>query len=94
MCELEYVVKFNGIGDLNWSEVELRRHIFSAPESWEGRGTEADAVYDLESPPSVIFDGSSQVHKSTIPGSVRSRNILEENLLDPLLLQADFILSL
>lgn len=66
MCELEYVVKFNGIGDLTWSEVELRRHIFSAPESWEGRGTEADAVYDLESPPSVIFDGSSQVPNSRI----------------------------
>ncbi|PMD19182.1 hypothetical protein NA56DRAFT_750656 [Hyaloscypha hepaticicola] len=67
MCELEYVVKFNGIGDLNWSEVELRRHIFSAPESWEGRGTEADAVYDLESPPSVIFDGhqTANIHPAS-----------------------------
>lgn len=66
MCGLEYVVRFNGIGDLDWSKVELRRHIFSAPDSWEGRRTEADAVYDLESPPSVIFDGSSQVHNSRI----------------------------
>jgi hypothetical protein len=66
MCELEYVVKFHGIGDLDWSKVELRRHIFSAPESWEGRRTEADAVYDLESPLSVIFDVSFQVHNSRI----------------------------
>jgi hypothetical protein len=66
MCELEYVVKFNRIGDLDWSKVELRRHIFSAPQSWKGRRTEADAVYDLESPPLVIFDGSSQVHNFRI----------------------------
>lgn len=66
MCELEYVVKLNRIGDLDWSKVELRRHIFSAPESWKGRRADADAVYDLESPPFVILDGSSQVHNSRI----------------------------
>jgi hypothetical protein len=27
MCGLEYVVRFNGIGDLDWSKVELRMHV-------------------------------------------------------------------
>jgi hypothetical protein len=91
MCELEYVLKFNGIRDLDWSKVELRRHIFSAPDSWERRRTEADAMHDLESPPS---ESLTVLPKSAIPGSVQSSNIQEENFFDTLLFQADFILRL
>jgi hypothetical protein len=65
MCGLEYVVRFNGIGDLDWSKVSSEC-TFSAPKLWEGRRTEEMLGYDLESPSSAIFDVSSQVHNFRI----------------------------